>query len=331
MQLLLFLFVANLVGYSLQTQWDQLLNLSEEEAKAFLGDSFSPASQGQPASKTAQWHDGAGRMVPQIQVHRQLLPEDDHGQPSLASTHAPDSHDFESPDNSRDLSDIAFLATDHEIPTTASGSVHFDPDVTSNTPSAAEVRLRNPPDVPESSTTSAQSRDVPPSSIIVPEHLQAPKALTVRQRNEVLRDAARHLPHSQGNRAPVLLHPFMGEALTDRFLDEFAKSKNFLREFKPDFLVQTRSSVSKLWQGEGGIILQRDFRHQLFVYRYTRMPATNRPRTVFQFVGMLEISRPSHEAVRSLKAFSTTRVLVQAIGPDSFVDHSSLATKATRS
>ncbi|GAC98767.1 hypothetical protein PHSY_006362 [Pseudozyma hubeiensis SY62] len=331
MQIFCLLFLATFAGYSLQTQWDQLLSLSEEEAKAFLGGTFSPASQGESTSKAAQWHDDDGRMVPRGQMHRQLLPEDVLGQSSLASLLGPSVHEHEHPDNGRDPSDVASLATTRRILTTASSSVQSNQDVTSSTPSAAEASLTEPPNAPDPSKSSAQGRDVPPLSLIGSEHLHAPRVLTVRQRNDVLRDAANHLQLSKGRRVPILFHPFMEEALTDRFLDEFAKSKNFLREYKPGFLVQTRSLTSKLWQGQGGIVLQRELMHQLFVYRYLRMPATSRPRTVFQFVGMLEINRPSHEAVRPLKAFSTTRVLVQAIGPDSFVDHSSLAIKTTRS
>lgn len=150
-----------------------------------------------------------------------------------------------------------------------------------------------------------------------------PQPLTLQERYAILEEAAERLDSKRKSEENVL-HPFIGRQVPQRVINEFAVSRALLREFKPGHFVQARMRES--WsQHEGtGFRPEKEGKRHLFVYRLVPEQTSQRPRTILSFLGLLELNQEASRVTQDLEAYKTTRVLVRALGPDSFVDHSQL-------
>lgn len=151
----------------------------------------------------------------------------------------------------------------------------------------------------------------------------SPAPLSIQERQRILESAAAEL---RSIRNPTSILPFVGSELSPGLLAAFTDTRSQLRHVKDELFVLPRSVYTTLAKGEGGMFFTKDSRHQVFVYKRTPFQHRQKIIPIFQFVGMLELGKLNHNAVRNLPKHVTSRSVIVPIGPDSFVDYSDMAT-----
>ena len=303
MKLLLAFFLAFLVSLSRQVDWAELVDLSEEDANAALGNSFFSTPNGATGVESASEHAGSSQSTPwnALRQHSFDPVSDRHHDLTLVDSSAP----LEAHQPSR-----APNAGDEFYPILESGAVQ-------------PVALRSSGRLHAHQPAEASSTlDLPELSFLDPRN--PPQALTVEQRHHILQEAAKTLklmaPELEANEAP-----FRGTEVAAVLLDEFKTSIYPMFEYKPGFLLRPRSSDSRFWPaGLTRPVLEEEAARQLIVYRYALLRPVRRPRTVFQVVGLLRHNQDSHYLLRYFSRYRSRRNLLEAVGADCFVDRSAL-------
>ena len=130
---------------------------------------------------------------------------------------------------------------------------------------------------------------------------------------------------------PPIVHAFIGPQLPPSILKAFA-SRALLRYFdaSEDFFMMPRGGV-QLFEGEGGMFLRAAPDHQLFVFkRMHRQQQGSYMRTIYHFVGMIELPLKTKNAIRMLRHVAEYRSGTYPVGPDSFAIISSPPPPFTR-
>ncbi|TKY87788.1 hypothetical protein EX895_003369 [Sporisorium graminicola] len=326
MRLLHLIMLAALIGLSHQGSWQDLVHLSEEEARAFLEGEYW---------QSVQEANGAAGLPPHIAPGHPAHPDNFHWQSIAASSSgsstdvslAPVPSEAHKPrqDYLGDARTFYVVESGDRGPT---GSSRFaDTERWAGSQAALEPSSRRPrkqqlsPGSNEAAHPPARDAPSVPSTASL---IAAP--LTIPQREHILRQAVARLPPA--SQADTILQPLTDFKLPERLLQEFSRSQTFFREFAPGFLFQARGRALPPWRGEGGMVLEGNSRKQLFVYRYERLPASPEARTRFQFVGMLQLAHEANAETQAFGVFRSTRSMISDVRDDSFVNENDLVSSS---
>lgn len=156
---------------------------------------------------------------------------------------------------------------------------------------------------------------------ILPPQFEPVAPLTRDEKLIILASARDHfIDRTRRGQTVPILHEFNGPQLPPSILKAFS-SRAFLRYFDAgeDFFIMPRGEGVQLFEGEGGMFLQAAPDHQLFVFkRMHRQEQGSYMRTIYHFVGMIELPLKARNALRRLPHVAEYRSGTYPVGPDSF-------------
>ncbi|CDU23079.1 uncharacterized protein SPSC_01709 [Sporisorium scitamineum] len=301
MKLLYLISFAALVGLSYQGFWEQLANLSQEEAVNFLTITNLQNTEGGTGAEMLSQHATSGHTGSSNNVYQHSLA------PSSSNYHGPAVHGQAVP-----------FMLGHRMIHLPADNQHL-PYTPADVPLSTEQRQQQQQSVlGHRQPASAPAINALP--VLTTDLLREIPPLTLQQRKDILQKAFDALkPPSQ--KMFVNLQPFADDALLERLVLEFTKSRAQLRSFGPGLVMQPRSKIAVPWGHEGKMNLNFRSKHQLFVLRYVSDLPSKESRSVFQFVGILELKQENAKAISHLQALKTSRFEPRAIGKDTFVNY----------